>query len=77
MTGGTIVGGQPTRGSGNIGPGVGGGTRIEGGRTSQLETGDVHIIPPGVPHGWLSVGPDGIDYLVVRVDPEHVLAQSP
>jgi mannose-6-phosphate isomerase-like protein (cupin superfamily) len=75
MTGGTMIGGNPSSGGSTVGPGAGGATRLEGGTASNLEAGDVQIIPAGVPHGWLSVGPQGIDYLVIRVDPEHVLAK--
>jgi mannose-6-phosphate isomerase-like protein (cupin superfamily) len=75
VTGGTMIGGRPSSGGPSTGPGVGGGTRIDGGASSTLEAGDLQIIPAGVPHGWLSVGTDGIDYIVIRVDPEHVLAK--
>ena len=75
VTGGTMIGGQPNMG-GATGPGVGGGKAIEGGRTSHLTAGDIQIIPPFVPHGWTSVGPEGIEYIVFRVDPEHVLAKK-
>lgn len=77
VTGGTMIGGTPSSGGGPTGPGVGGGTRIDGGVNSTLETGDLQIIPPGVPHGWLSVGPGGVDYIVFRVDPDHVLVKQP
>jgi hypothetical protein len=36
----------------------------------------VQINPSNVPHGFTSVDPGGIDYLVFRVDPEHALAMS-
>lgn len=76
ITGGKMIGGQPNRSGGATGPGIGGATKIEGGRTSHLTAGDVQIIPPGVPHGWMSVGPEGIDYIVIRVDPEKVLVKN-
>ena len=39
----------------------------------QVKTGDIIIIPPGVPHGWVDII-DHVDYLSVRPDPERVLA---
>jgi mannose-6-phosphate isomerase-like protein (cupin superfamily) len=51
-------------------------TRIDGGRTSQLTAGDIQIIPPNVPHGWSSVDPAGIDYLIFRVAPPHSLKEK-
>ena len=37
-----------------------------------VKTGDIIIIPAGVPHGWLEI-PDHVDYLSVRPDPDRVL----
>ena len=49
---------------------------VEGGRTSHLTAGDIRDqTAPFVPHGWTSVGPEGIEYIVFRVEPEHVLAR--
>jgi hypothetical protein len=39
----------------------------------QVKTGDIIIIPAGVPHGWTDII-DHVDYLSVRPDPERVLA---
>jgi mannose-6-phosphate isomerase-like protein (cupin superfamily) len=39
----------------------------------KVKTGDIVIIPPGVPHGWVDII-DHVDYLSVRPDPERVLA---
>ena len=39
----------------------------------KVKTGDIIIIPPGVPHGWTDIV-DHVDYLSVRPDPERVLA---
>jgi hypothetical protein len=36
----------------------------------------MQIIPPGVGHVWTDIAEGGIDYMVIRVDPEHVLAAS-
>jgi quercetin dioxygenase-like cupin family protein len=38
-----------------------------------VKTGDIIIIPAGVPHGWMDIV-DHVDYLSVRPDPERVLA---
>jgi quercetin dioxygenase-like cupin family protein len=38
-----------------------------------VRTGDVIIIPAGVPHGWADI-PDHVDYLSVRPDPGRLLA---
>src|SRR5438477_2985733 len=37
-----------------------------------VKTGDIIIIPAGVPHGWTDIG-DHVDYLSVRPDPDKVL----
>jgi len=37
-----------------------------------VKTGDIIIIPAGVPHGWAEI-PDHVDYLSVRPDPDRVL----
>lgn len=41
----------------------------------QVKTGDVIIIPAGVPHGWTDIA-DHVDYLSVRPDPDRVLARD-
>ena len=41
----------------------------------QVKTGDVIIIPAGVPHGWSDI-PDHVDYLSVRPDPDRVLPRD-
>jgi len=38
-----------------------------------VKTGDIIIIPAGVPHGWMDIA-DHVDYLSVRPDPDRVLA---
>jgi len=38
-----------------------------------VKTGDIVIIPAGVPHGWTDIT-DHVDYLSVRPDPDRVLA---
>jgi mannose-6-phosphate isomerase-like protein (cupin superfamily) len=37
-----------------------------------VKTGDIIVIPAGVPHGWTDIG-DHVDYLSVRPDPDKVL----
>jgi len=37
-----------------------------------VKTGDIIIIPAGVPHGWTGIS-DHVDYLSVRPDPDRVL----
>jgi hypothetical protein len=37
-----------------------------------VKTGDIIIIPAGVPHGWTEIG-DHVDYLSFRPDPDRVL----
>jgi len=52
------------------GPGNNGST-IRDGKTYQLKTGDVVIIPAGTGH-WFTKIDDHIDYLMVRIDPDKV-----
>jgi hypothetical protein len=49
---------------------------LAGGRRVSLPLGEIQIIPPGLGHVWTEVADGGIDYLVFRIDPEHVLALS-
>ena len=37
-----------------------------------VKTGDIIIIPAGVPHGWTDIA-DHVDYLTVRPDPDRVI----
>ena len=57
----TILVGPSTSGSG-----------IQGGQSRKVGPGDVIIIPPGVAH-WFSAVESDMNYLVVRVDADHVL----
>jgi mannose-6-phosphate isomerase-like protein (cupin superfamily) len=54
------------------GPGASG-AAIQGGVSRRLKAGDVVVIPAGVPH-WFSAIEGSITYVVVRVDPERILA---
>jgi len=40
-----------------------------------VKTGDIIIIPAGVPHGWIDIA-DHVDYLSVRPDPDRVLPKD-
>jgi hypothetical protein len=40
-----------------------------------VKTGDIIIIPAGVPHGWTDIS-DHVDYLTVRPDPDRVLPKD-
>jgi mannose-6-phosphate isomerase-like protein (cupin superfamily) len=59
-----------------IGPGFSSASPIAGGRTTRLGPGEMQVIPPGVGHVWTEIAEGGIDYMVIRVDPEHVLGLS-
>jgi hypothetical protein len=54
------------------GPGASG-TSIQGGVSRRVKAGDVVVIPAGVPH-WFSAIEGSITYVVVRIDPERILA---
>jgi mannose-6-phosphate isomerase-like protein (cupin superfamily) len=54
------------------GPGASG-TSIQGGVTRRIKAGDVVVIPAGVPH-WFSEIEGSITYVVMRVDPNRLLA---
>jgi mannose-6-phosphate isomerase-like protein (cupin superfamily) len=77
VTGGTMVNAK-TRPADAIsvkledGPGESG-TAIQGGVTRRIKAGDVVVIPAGVPH-WFSEIEGSITYIVVRVDPNRLLA---
>jgi mannose-6-phosphate isomerase-like protein (cupin superfamily) len=80
-TGGTIAdpvpmltNGKPTNPA-NIGPSLRG-TQLKGGTSHHVTVGDVVMIPPGVPHRFLSL--DGsVTYLVVRVNPGFEKTATP
>jgi mannose-6-phosphate isomerase-like protein (cupin superfamily) len=54
------------------GPGASG-TAIQGGASRRIKAGDVVVIPAGVPH-WFSEIEGSITYVVVRIDPDRLLA---
>jgi mannose-6-phosphate isomerase-like protein (cupin superfamily) len=49
------------------------GVAIKGGTTRHIGPGDVVVIPANTPHGFADLAPEGISYVVVRVDAHHVL----
>ena len=76
VTGGEMLEPTPSPSDGNtvkvlVGPSTSG-TSIRGGQSRRVGPGDVIVIPPGVPH-WFSAVESDMNYLVVRVDAEHVL----
>ncbi len=54
------------------GPSLNGRVKAGDGSIREVKPGDVVIIPPDVPHGWLEV-PEHIEYMTVRPDPERFL----
>jgi mannose-6-phosphate isomerase-like protein (cupin superfamily) len=77
VTGGTMVNAKPRPADAlsvrlEDGPGASG-TAIQGGVTRRIKAGDVVVIPAGVPH-WFSEIEGSITYVVVRVDPNRLLA---
>jgi mannose-6-phosphate isomerase-like protein (cupin superfamily) len=76
VTGGEMVEPTPSPAEGNtvkvlVGPSTGG-AAIRGGQARRVGPGDVIVIPPGVAH-WFSAVESDMNYLVVRVDGDHVL----
>ena len=76
VTGGEMVDSTPSPADGTIvkvlvGPSTNG-SAIRGGQTRKIGPGDVIVIPPGVAH-WFSTVESDMNYLVVRVDADHVL----
>jgi mannose-6-phosphate isomerase-like protein (cupin superfamily) len=75
MTG-TLVNGTRQETSTTIGPGWSSTTPIKDGRTTTLGPGEMQIIPPGTGHVWTEIADGGIVYMVIRIDPSHLLALS-
>jgi oxalate decarboxylase/phosphoglucose isomerase-like protein (cupin superfamily) len=73
---GTLVNGTHEPGSTTIGPGWRSDSPLKESRSLALHQGEMQIIPPGLGHVWSEIADGGIDYLVIRVDPEHVLGLS-
>ena len=70
---GTLVDATHSDGSGTIGPGFSSEVLPKGGRSVRLSPGEMQVVPPGVGHGWGQIDEGGIDYLIFRIDAEHVL----
>ena len=68
MTGGRIVNGRKSPSPDINGPTCGGGVTIGDLVKKVVKTGDIIIIPAGVPHGWTDIG-DHVDYLSFRPSP--------
>jgi len=49
------------------------GIAISGGKSQRIGPGDIVVIPANTPHGFTNLGPDGISYVLVRIDPHHFL----
>ena len=76
VTGGTITDAAPVSADSEthkvlVGPSTTG-SGIAGGQSRHIAPGDVIVIPPGVAH-WFSAMESDMNYLVIRVDGEHVL----
>jgi mannose-6-phosphate isomerase-like protein (cupin superfamily) len=76
VTGGTIAAATTAPADGAtvkilVGPSTTG-AGIEGGQQRRIGPGDIIIVPPGVAH-WFSAIEKDLDYLVFRVDADHVL----
>lgn len=76
VTGGTMTNASTADPNGGtvkvlVGPSTNG-SGIEGGQRRTIGPGDVIIVPPGVAH-WFSAIEKDLDYLVFRVDANHVL----
>ena len=78
ITGGTIVNCRRSPSDGEVttilnGPSCGG--TMVGFTTREIKTGDIIVIPEGVPHGFAAV-PDHVTYLSVRPDLKKVLRRG-
>ena len=74
VTGTLVNGSRGNTVSPTIGPGMNSNSPLQNSHSSRLGPGDIQIIPPRVGHGWTSIDAGGIEYLIFRVDADHVLA---
>ncbi len=77
VTGGTLINGKELAADDpdvlqQIGP-TAEGTDIKGGHSRRLGVGDIAVIPPDTPHGFSEICPEGITYVLVRVDNKRLL----
>ena len=49
------------------------GAAIKGGTSQHIGPGDIVVIPANTPHGFAELAPEGIAYVVVRVDAHRML----
>lgn len=49
------------------------GTAIHGGKSQHIGPGDMVVIPANTPHGFIDLAPEGISYVLVRLDPKRLL----
>jgi quercetin dioxygenase-like cupin family protein len=49
------------------------GAAIKGGTSRRIGPGDIVIIPANTPHGFADLAPEGIAYMLIRVDAHRVL----
>jgi oxalate decarboxylase/phosphoglucose isomerase-like protein (cupin superfamily) len=76
VTGTMVNGTRQARVSTTIGPSMGSDAPLQNARTRKLSAGDVSVIPQGVGHMFTSIDAGGIQYLVFRVDADHVLSMD-
>ena len=77
VTGTMVNGTRQARVTTTIGPSMSSDAPLQNARTRKLSAGDVSVIPPGVGHMFTSIDAGGIQYLVFRVDADHVLSMEP
>lgn len=73
---GTLADATRQASSATIGPGWRSTAPIKDGRTTTLGPGEMQIIPPGLGHAWTQIADGGITYMVIRIDPDHLLTLS-
>ena len=75
VTGGALKSATPLTASAvvaEIGPGSAG-QSIVGGTSHHIVPGDIVVIPPHTPHGFVNISAPRIVYAVIRIDPQQVL----
>jgi oxalate decarboxylase/phosphoglucose isomerase-like protein (cupin superfamily) len=77
VTGTMVNGTRQARVSTTIGPSMTSDAPLQNTRTRKLSAGDLSMIPPGVGHMFTSIDAGGIQYLVFRIDADHVLSMEP
>ncbi|HVN43164.1 MAG TPA: AraC family ligand binding domain-containing protein [Steroidobacteraceae bacterium] len=81
VTGGRLLDGKPLPANHPVVRHVAGpsavGTRIDGGTAQHVGPGDLVVIPPNTPHGFVQLDGDRIVYTLVRIDAEGVLTVVP